>query len=218
MPANPLANKLAHCLMFPDDFMHMDPSRRFDLLKCFRSNHPPGWGSLLLAHNKQMPIDRMRMSKRVDMQEMLDDPVRGGEWDWPLRLIARWSVATDVYAPRMFLLNKQCEYAWRLAVQTNEIDINWYTTALTAYCRAESGTMPCPEKPFAVQYLSVHQDRKAKKQEYLMRGWELVPLTGSEWKQRKRTDTIVEFMGAADVQVPPDAVVQGPSASFVQQL
>ena len=168
----------------------------------------------MLAHNKQMPIDRMRMSKCVNMQEMLDDPVRGGEWDWPLRLIARWSVATDVYAPRLFLLNKQCEYAWRLAVQTNEIDINWYTRALTAYCCAEAGTMPCPEKPFAVQYLSVHQGRKAKKQEYLMRGWELVPVTIVGFMGAAD----VEFMGAADVQVPPDAVVQGPSAAFVQQL
>jgi len=198
-PVNPLANKLALCLRSPDDFIHMDPSRRRNLLQSFQSNKLCGWRGLALSHNKQLAIDRMRMSKCVNMQEMLDDPVRGGEWDWPLRLIARWSVATDVYAPRMFLLNKQCEYAWRLAVQTNQIDIKHYASSIKAYCRAVEGTVERPELPIASQYIQVHEVRNMKKNEYLMQGWNLTPLTRAELRAReekKRASNKVEYMGA----------------------
>ena len=59
---------------------------------------------------------------KYDLQAALDNPVTGAQWDWPLRLIARWHCATDVHAPVLFRVNKQFEYCWRLAVKTNEID------------------------------------------------------------------------------------------------
>ena len=200
-PVNSLANKLVYYLDNPDAFVHMHPCRRRDLLVTLQVNCVPKWTRLVPKHNAQLEIDKLRMSRRVNMQDMLDDPVRGGEWDWPLRLIARWSVATDVYAPRMFLLNKQCEYAWRLAVKTNEIDIRAFASSVQAYCRAVKGTMPCPEKPIAAQFMHVHEQRIIKKQEFLMRGWNLTPLTAAEVKAREKKaakSNSVEYMGPLD--------------------
>ena len=208
-PVNPLANNLARFLMFPDEFIHMHPSRRLDLLRSFQSNQLRGWGPLAVSHNKQLAIDKMRMSKRVNMQQMIDDPVRGGEWDWPLRLIARWSVATDVYAPRMYRLNKQCEYAWRLAVQTNEIDIKYYASNIKAYCRARDGAMERPVQPIASKFIEVHEARNIKKNEHLMQGWKLIRLTGAELRAREKNaleSNKVEYMGALD---DPDELPYG---------
>ena len=207
-PVNPLANKLAYYLSNPDAFVHMHPCRRRDLLVTLKVNCVPKWTMLVDKHNDQLEIDKLRMSKRVNLQDMFDDPVRGGEWDWPLRLIARWSMAVDVDAPRMFLLNKQCEYAWRLAAKTNEIDIKAYQRNVNLFIRSAKGSMPKPEKPIAQQYIGVSEARTLKKQEFLMHGWALTPLSGAELRKREREkresgSKEVEYMGAAEAVHEP---------------
>jgi hypothetical protein len=101
----------------------------------------------------------------------------------------------------MYLLNKQCEYAWRLAVQTNLIDIKHYASSIKAYCRAVEGTVERPERPIASRFLEVHEMRITKKNEYLTQGWNLTPLTGAELRAREKkaqASKKVEYMGALD--------------------
>jgi hypothetical protein len=59
---------------------------------------------------------------RFDLQAAVDE-VRGAEWDWPLRLIARHHCAIDVNAPVLFRVSRRFEYCWRLAVETNRVDL-----------------------------------------------------------------------------------------------
>jgi len=90
-----------------------------------------GFPELMQMHNKMSAELAFRTSKRYDLQAALDDPVNGAQWDWPLRLIARWHCAQDVHAPVLFRVNKQFEYCWRLAIKTNEIDHKAATLAVS---------------------------------------------------------------------------------------
>lgn len=90
-----------------------------------------GFPKLTRMHQEMKHQLEFRMSKRYDLQAALDSPLNGGQWDWPLRLIARWHCAQDVHAPVLFRVNKQFEYCWRLAIKTNEIDLKAATLAIS---------------------------------------------------------------------------------------
>lgn len=108
----------------------------------------------------------------VQLQELLDCPLRGGEWDVPLRLIARCSLAVDVYAPRMQRLNKQCKYAWELASAKNEIDLRAWNDICMKHLRNSNNMKDLPRN-LVWQNLHTHKLRKIEMQRFLMRGFEL---------------------------------------------
>lgn len=116
--------------------------------------------------------------KRFDLGISLDDPIAGGTWDWPLRLIARFHCAIDVNAPVCFRVNRQFEYCWRLAVQTNKIDITAYKSAARAWTATNCHGL-APPVPFAVKYIAVSKRREAKKNEHLCKGFEVTRTLGS---------------------------------------
>lgn len=111
-----------------------------------------------------------------DFGSSLDDPATGAAWDWPLRLIARFHCATDVDAPVCFRVCRQFEYCWRLAVQTNKIDVAAYQRLTMAWAAQNSKDAP-PAVPFAVKHIVVTSRREAKKNAHLCKGFEIARIT-----------------------------------------
>ena len=148
----------------------------------------------------------------VDLQALLDDPSSGAEWDWPLRLIARWHCAIDVFAPRLFRVNRQFEYCWRLAVKTNEIDLRAHKLRLIRQpiLQYECTPRSVPKKDEhitpAFMLSQTEGRRKIVIDAWLMRGFEV--------KRKKISGEVdvVAYRGPIYVHVPADAVIQGAGA------
>ena len=155
--------------------------------------------------------------KRFDLGAALNDPAAGAAWDWPLRLIARFHCAMDVDAPVCFRVSRQFEYCWRLAVQTNNIDVSAHQRAARAWT-AQNYTGPPPTVPFAVKHIVVSSRREAKKNAHLCKGFEVTRITESgsanASASRARSKEI-RFLGPMSWRLPPDAVLVGPAALFL---
>ena len=149
----------------------------------------------------------------IDLQDMLDDPSSGGGWDWPLRLIARWHCAIDVHAPRLFRVNRQFEYCWRLAVKTNEIDLRAHRLRISKqpvlqYERWWPHSVPKKDEHTTPVFLlsETSARRKSALDAWRMRGFEVTLTTCSQVAD-------VTYSGAFTLNVPADAVIQGAGAA-----
>jgi hypothetical protein len=149
-----------------------------------------GWENLKFIN------DVLRNSVRYNLGEALEDPVRGSEWDVPLRLIARFHVMYDINAPALFRVNRQFEYCWRLAVKTTEIDLH------------AQGKKP--KTPDYNRRLYVYKSRRAKIQDAWLANFHAYGATplgqGEKVKQ-------VQFAGTTEVVVPPEANAVGPESA-----
>ena len=156
-----------------------------------------------------MPHRLAARPPQFDLQAALDDPVRGAEWDWPLRLIARWHCAIDIFAPVLFRVNKQFEYCWRLAVQTNQIDLRahkmWirdnpvYRPPTSPQRKQDNHTAPQPLYP------SVESNRRICKNVHMTNGFEVKLLRGPV----SDSTACVMYNGSIDVHVPPLVAIHG---------
>ena len=166
------------------------------------------------------PVSVIHMT--VDLQAKLDDPASGGEWDWPLRLIARWHCAIDVFAPVLFRVNRQFEYCWRLAVKTNAIDLKAHRLRLLAQpALPPMRSIPKKDEHVTPVFLLSETDsrRKTGQDMWMMRGFEVTRSTNSLSNQTLGasknawvTQKVVTYSGPTDVHVPADAVIQGAGA------
>jgi hypothetical protein len=155
--------------------------------------------------------------KQFNFGALLEDPVAGAAWDRPLRLIARFHCAMDVDAPVCFRVSRQFEYCWRLAVQTNKIDVAAYQKAARAWAGSKSSGHP-PVAPFAVKHIIVSSRRDAKKNEHLCKGFEIARIETGASGPRESSPTPrqeAQFLGAIFLHVPQDAVLQGHAALFL---
>lgn len=159
---------------------------------------------LLEWHTEKVELDAVRASVSFDLQAALDGP-HGSEWDIPLRIIARYHFNSDVIAPRLYRVNKAFEYCWRLAKETTEINL-----------KAEERNVLDRHSLSYHQQRDIVKQRKALQLNFLASGFRVKQCkldTCSASKTRQ-----VVFLGATYVHVPSDAVVQGVSAAFVNQV
>jgi len=156
---------------------------------------------LVHTHRLRCEEDSVRKSVPFDMQAAMDDPVSGGAWDIPLRLIAREHMAFDTKALVMYRVCRKWEYCWRLAYRTIEID-------LQALCRnVKTSTIPLViERPLC---RATYQRRKREVEDYMLKGFEVKSMLGglTDGGSKGVKVTSIKFMGSTEVVVPADANV-----------
>ena len=111
-------------------------------------------------HRERTELDAKRAEARFDLGASMDDLVRGGEWERPLRLIARFHVMYDVHAPLLFRVNREFEYCWRLAVSTTATDLR----------AARANPLDCTLGPGSAEYShrwAVLKQRRAKREDHI---------------------------------------------------
>jgi len=129
---------------------------------------------------------------RYNLQAALDDPVAGAQFDWPLRLIARHHMASDVAAPVLFRVCKKWEYCWRLAAKTTEIDVRADRVSGASGASGARGR--------ALPGAAETQRRRAlRKQQWMVRGFEVRPVRPVRDGPDGPDGSSVGFLGAIEV-------------------
>ena len=180
-------------------FSGLSHARRETIIQQEQSMATRDW--LLHTHRLRCEEESVRKSVPFDMQAAMDDPVSGGAWDIPLRLIAREHMAFDTKALVMYRVCRKWEYCWRLAYRTIEID-------LKALCRnMKTSKIPLViERPLC---RTTYQRRKREVEAYMLKGFEVKSMLGglTDTGSKGVKVTAIKFMGSTEVVVPADANV-----------
>lgn len=88
--------------------------------KTARASGAPACCASLKDRGRLQP---MLAAQPFDLQTALDSEGESVAWWDVLKIIARWHMNCDVFAERLFRVNRAFEYCWRLAARTTEIDV-----------------------------------------------------------------------------------------------